>query len=390
MQSRKVRRKILAACALIGAMVLTGTHAPAEQLTTWSWHVETVDGPANFPSIVTDTQGNVHLAYWSQEQNHTGVKYAFRDAVQGRWYSMFVTSTGPAVTGIGLDASQNPHLCFTNGAVFYLAFDGKKWSGQEIAPNSGTRSYDCSVAVDNEGKPYVTWYHEFTPAGTLYGHFKCAALQEGKWLVRTVDFDNQTGKWNSLALDAHGYPHVTYDSWDKGAMKYASWDGKEWNIKVIASGITDPGDGSAHGMGSSLVMGPDGMPRVSYVAFSRNIAGNAFLMYAHESGGKWTTQRVVPLISLGSWQGVRTSLALDRDGFPHISYEDAGAIKHAYWNGRTWKVQVIATSGADPYPNNAIAIAPDNTIFISYRDPEDGSLKVAVAKQIKVQNEAKK
>ena len=390
MKSRQLRFHLIAAYTLAAAILLLVPRTVAAQATTWSWHVETVDGPANFPSMATDSQGNVHLAYWSDGLEQKGLKYAFRKATQGKWYNMFITHTGPAVTGIALDSNENPHACFTNGAVFYMAFDGTKWSGQEIAPNSGTRSYECSVVVAKDGTPYVTWYHEFTASGVLYGHIKCAGLRDGQWLVRTIDFDNQTGKWNSMALDARGYPHVSYDSWDKGTMKYASWDGKQWNIKPIASGITDPNDGDAHGMGSSMVMGPDGMPHISYIAFSRNIGGNAFLVYAQESGGKWTTQRVDSLTSLGSWQGVRTSLALDRNGFPHISYEDAGALKHAYWNGRAWQVQMIAASGLDPYPNNAIAVSPDNSIFISYRDPQDGTLKVAVGKQVAVENQAKK
>lgn len=387
MSSTQLRRsKVIRGHALALGMLLFLPVLVLAQAPIWSWKTETVDISAKFTSLTADSQGNVHLAYFADQQEVKGVKYAFRAASQSKWYTMLVKPTGEAVTGIVLDSDGNPHICYTNGAVYYVEFDGKRWSSQEIAPNSGTRSYECSVAVAKDGTPYVSWYHEFTPTHTLYGHFKYAVLQDGRWLARTVDFDNQTGKWNSMVLDAQGYPRISYSSWDKGAMKYAYWDGKQWNIRIVASGETDPKSGAAHGLGSSLVLTPDGMAHISYVALVKGMTGDAALMYASQSAGKWITEKVDSTLSTESWQGVRTSLALDRDGFPHITYEDGGALKHAYWNGNRWQVQMIAPGGADPYyRNSAIAVSPDNKLFLSYRDPDDGSLKVAVGELVAAQ-----
>ncbi len=43
------------------------------------------------------------------------------------------------------------------------------------------------------------------------------------WVARTVDFDTQTGKWHSMAVDSKGVPHLSYDAYVDGRMKYATW-----------------------------------------------------------------------------------------------------------------------------------------------------------------------
>ena len=75
--------------------------------------------------------------------------------------------------------------------------------------------------------------------------------------------------------------------------------------------------------------------------------------------------------------GYLSSLDFDHAGNPHISYDDGGALKHAYWDGKSWHVQIIALAGAEPYRYSSLGIAPDDTIYVSFRDSADASLKVA-------------
>jgi hypothetical protein len=75
----------------------------------------------------------------------------------------------------------------------------------------------------------------------------------------------------------------------------------------------------------------------------------------------------------------RSFVVLDKKGFPHISYEDFGAVKYAHWDGDRWRIQLISPSGSVTLRSSCMAI--DNkhdTLYISYRDSVDGSLKVAV------------
>jgi hypothetical protein len=70
---------------------------------------------------------------------------------------------------------------------------------------------------------------------------------------------------------------------------------------------------------------------------------------------------------------------LDKAGNPHIIYQDGGTVKHAYWNGKEWKLQLVVRSGPDG--NRYVSADIDkntDVIYVAYRDPEDTSLKVAV------------
>ena len=95
------------------------------------------------------------------------------------------------------------------------------WQIQQINPGSGTIAYSCSVGVAPDGRPQVTWYQERTANDLNYLHFKYAILQDGRWLTKTIDFDAQTGKWQQMLLDSAGHPHIAYDAFVKGEMRYA-------------------------------------------------------------------------------------------------------------------------------------------------------------------------
>src|SRR5262249_11501591 len=92
----------------------------------------------------------------------------------------------------------------------------------------------------------------------------------------------------------------------------------------------------------------------------------------------WKIQKVDAITSLGSWVGYLSGLDFDSAGNPHISYEDAGALKHAYWDGKSWRIQLLVGAGVEPYRFSSLGIGSHDDIYISYRDPQDGSLKVAI------------
>ena len=85
----------------------------------------------------------------------------------------------------------------------------------------------------------------------------------------------------------------------------------------------------------------------------------------------------------GGFLDYRSSIVFDRDGFPHISYEDNGVAKHAYWDGKQWYVQVIATTGTSASRFSSMTIdRKHNTLYLAYLDAVDSSLKVAVGHKL--------
>jgi hypothetical protein len=352
---------------LIGFLLLFG--APAYSFGQgWSWTTETVDTYGVQSSIAVDNDQNLHISYFSG-----GIKYGFRSANSSHWFTMQLAPGGgyeEVATRVALDPSGNPHICFTPGVLKYASFENHGWNIQQIDPQSGLIEYTCSLAIAADGTPHVLWYQYGGPQGGYYLHVKYAALEKGAWIARTVDYEGQTGKWNCIVLDAQGHPHVTYDSFLKGEIKYAFWDGKDWQRSVIDSPDISP-NGPSGGMGNSLVLDREGKALISY-------ENGEAVKYAREKNGSWKVETVDHVALTGGWAGYRTRQALDPGGNPHIVYEDGGAVKHAYWDGNDWRIQVVSSAGTRAHRYEDIAIDRRGKIYIVYQDGIDGSLKVAV------------
>jgi hypothetical protein len=318
-----------------------------------------------------DNQGNVHVSY-TDNSSHV-VKYAFRSAETSRWYTLELEKNlGNATTRLALDGQGNPHICYPDWTTLkYAYWDGKRWINQEISPG-GAKEYTCSLAISAEGIPYVSWYQVRTPNGVSYYHIRNAMLKDGAWLARTVDFDGEAGKWNSTVVDSQGKAYVSYSIFPTGELKFAQFDGKEWHVGFIDS-LSREASKVVRGMGNCMRFGPQGKLYVSYF-------GDKDLRYAVQDGDRWVIQKVDDISPMGSWAGYLSSLGFDHSGNPHISYDDGGALKHAYWDGTRWHTSVLALSASEPYRYSSLGIAPDDTIYISYRDPQDGSLRVAIGR----------
>ena len=52
------------------------------------------------------------------------------------------------------------------------------------------------------------------------------------WQIRTVDGAG-VGYYTSLALDANGYPHISYSDNDNQNPKYAHWTGRAWANQTV-------------------------------------------------------------------------------------------------------------------------------------------------------------
>lgn len=111
---------------------------------------------------------------------------------------------------------------------------------------------------------------------------EAAPSQDGsEWQIETVDSLGDVGWDTSIALDDCGNPHISYYDSTEGTLKYAHWTGSAWHIEAV----DDVGQGG-----------------VGYIAWD-------------------------------------TSIALDRLGYPHISYcysvapNADGTLKYARWDG---------------------------------------------------------
>jgi len=194
------------------------------------------------------------------------------------------------------------------------------------------------------------------------------------WVTSTVDTLEGGGSL-SLAIDANGRPHVSYfgnkndtDTSPFG-LKYAHWNGAKWVITYIE----DVGRTVAE---TSIALDSQGDPHISYFSMpSRN------LQYAHIDPGtqKWVTEVVEAVGDVG----VTNSMRLDSDDLPRIAYwdETLQRVRYARFDGTKWNFSTVEDLDCiSPLPKRvSLALDSKNRPHVAYHDcAAQTALKYAV------------
>ena len=139
---------------------------------------------------------------------------------------------------------------------------------------------------------------------------------------------------------------------------------------AIPSGIVS--SGSNHGLFISIALDSNGYKHISYYQIT-----NFDLMYATDKSGSWVTTSIDTSGSVG-WH---TSIAIDSNDDVHISYwyQTAQDLKYATDKSGSWVTTSIDTSG-NVGQYTSIAIDSNDDVHISYRDATNGDLKYATDK----------
>jgi hypothetical protein len=358
-----------AVCALL---LLSATRLAAAD----SWEVETVDaaGAGKFSSLKFDNAGNAHLAFVS-EDGHESVKYGFWDHVLNRWFIMKIAEGG-SFTSLALDSKGRPRISWADSGTVvgsklrYAYWDGAAWKKQTIPLPADTIAYYTSLVVDADDNPSISYYEYDGPKGSNFRVRMRVVTSNGQyWQVSTADSDNQSGKFNSMAIDAQGRLHLAYANVNAGTAgaRYAVRTGSSWHTEVI-DGLGQNADGYV-GHGIYIVLDREGNPHITYLGTSDNS-----VRYAVRRNGRWAIQIIDRLAGVGYPD--RNSMALDGEGRPYIAYFDAGqgSLKVARQEGDKWLVATVDTNGSGF--TSAMQINR-GTLWIAYADEGSGSLKVA-------------
>lgn len=336
---------------------------------TWNWTTEEVDVQGESTWIAVDSDANLHVSYYASTGGQ--LKYAFRSAETSKWFTMTLeTGLGFFVTRITVDADSNPHICYTPQVVKYAHWDGKKWHTQKVDAGAGIVGYWCSIQVGSDNKPQLSWYLE---SGT---YFRYATLNGGIWAAQSIEGGGGAfpGKWNSMALDSQNHPRMSFTWFPAGELKYTSLDGKSWSTVLLDKPTDSPG--GTRGLGNSLVLDRQGNPMIVYYTEDA-------LKMAHFVDGKWKIEileQIPSFTAAYSWRSFRSALVLDSKGYPHIGFESLKGLEHTWWDGKQWRSQLLIAALGNTFYDNAMTIDKKDNLYISYRDPVDGSLKVLIGR----------
>ena len=276
--------------------------------------------PNNRPAIVTHHHNQQNEVYYYQDN-------------QGQWIEEFVMSSGHDGwdNGIVFDALGNPHTSSVDPSNFgsmdgveYAWKDAGGWHKESIGSVPISYMFSTSIALDGNGMPHICFY-----SGNM-DELYYASKASGFWQIESVATSG--GMFPSLVLDSNQKPHIAYYeriNGDMGKVIYANKVTSNWTFQDVGPLMNTPITFS-------------GARRVTSLKYHNNQLHLSYgdrdvVKYARMMNGNWVSQTVVDVSGVATIFGAQTSLALDSNDRPHITYFEVtnlgpldGIVKYAF------------------------------------------------------------
>lgn len=185
-----------------------------------------------------------------------------------------------------------------------------------------------------------------------------------QWNKTTVDFADQAGHENAIAVDSNGNVHIVHANGGNYELKHAIFDGTSWNSKKIKNCET------SYCIRTHMVIDDNDELHAAYYA------NGDYLIYMHYDGVGWNSTTVTSNVKYGE-----VGIAVDSNNNPHISYTASGmycgsGIRLASFDGSSWTTQSVE-SGTNIGCESSIVIDENDHINIAYQFRDESKLKFA-------------
>jgi hypothetical protein len=351
---RRSRRDIL----LAPFRAVAGGALAALPLAAKQWQTGMVDGVqgGRYSSVRVDKFGNAHVS--SSSPTNQVLWYSFYDARLKRWFSTRVDQA-PAWTSLALDSKQQPHIAYHEhgtGRLKYAHWDGTTWQKQPVMVPAERMAYATSIALDAQDRPRISFYEEFG-LGLLKTRLRFVSWTGEYWELRTIDADEGSGKFQSLALNEAGLPRVAYANVrsETSGLRFASWDGRQWSVERL-----EGREAPIPMYSVAMALAPGDIPHIVY-----SDQRNRLIKHAVKRDGKWRMEVVDAVAAVGYPD--QNGIDLDADGNIYLSYHDAGTglLKVAYQDGGRW-VSDVVDDGFSGF-TNCLRVG-GNSLWFTYGD----------------------
>jgi hypothetical protein len=291
--------------------------------------------------------------------------------------------------------------------IYIRRWNGSNWAevgsgsatGGGISNNSG-QSYVPSVAVAPNNTPYIAWHDDsvVTDVPEIYvRRWNGSSWEEvgtGSATGGGISNNINGSYWPSAAVDPNGMPYVAWEDGAEGGdyeIYVRRWNGSSWEEvgtnSATGGGISMNNGNSFH---PSVAIAPDGTP---YVAWDDDGTGDAEVYVRRWNGSSWeevgTGSATGGGISNNGGGSSEVSIAIAPDGTPYVAWRDtSGGDDETYvrrWNGSNWEEVGVGSASGGGISNNSggshapsIAIASDNTPYVAWHDNSSGNDQIYV------------
>jgi hypothetical protein len=340
------------------------------------------DGQARWLEIAVKCSGDSSYATLSPRQALTPAPYALYsansdllDGQQGSSYQSRVSgacTVGTTIRAINADGSV---VCQSDAPLNRGVGPVSNVHSTVASIPSGDTGQYTSITIGADGLPIISFY-DVTNKDLRVAHCERADCS-GAPTVTTVDSIGDVGRYSSIAIGVDGLPVISYYDATNGDLKVAHCENAACTGAATVTTV-DNTPGSV-GQYSSIAVGVDGMPIVSY--YAQGAIGNV-LKVAHCSNVACTSVPVSSTVDATSVNvGQYTSIAIGPNSLAAISYYDAlnGDLKLAICSNfacSTSSLHVIdSTNDVGRY--SSLAFGNDGLPVISYYDATNQDLRVA-------------
>ena len=175
------------------------------------------------------------------------------------------------------------------------------------------------MAVPPDGLPVISYHNSTTGQLRIVkcGDVACSAGN----IATTLGQTNSVGRFSSIAVGSDTLPVVSYFDATSGRLRVAKCSNA---FCTAASSITEVDASINVGVNTSIAVPADGLPVVSYSAYSGSTSTGAGLKVLKCVNAGCTGTSTITTVDNTSLSGLYTSLALGADGLPVVAYQAFG------------------------------------------------------------------
>ncbi|MDA7846082.1 hypothetical protein N9A87_03440 [Euryarchaeota archaeon] len=279
--------------------------------------------------------------------------------VQGRAFFLVLMLCLSTSTGVLLESSDESALSAADGIYQSDSRSSTGTSGWSVSPSNGWTTGGEEIVITGSGFSDLA-FSNTTDDGINH-----------QWVETTMDYSDQAGRWNAVAVDSNGHIHVVQIKDDSYQIRHSVNDGTGWNTAVINT------CGSTYCWDIHMVIDANDHIHLAYTTYTQ---WAETLVYMNYDGTTWTDTVVSSSAHFGP-----IGIAVDSSNNPHISYAANGAdqcgagLRISSYDGSSWSYTNV-DQGANRGCESAIVIDESDHIYIAYQDRSSSKLKIATDK----------